>query len=222
MAPRRNVGETSARGASSIPPRKFMYKAERKMGYKKYLTSIREWLTEPSRVKFGLPVLSYESPKPKYPDDFFEIGLTSKNVYGVDLIIRKDNLFVVGFKPLNSGGCFEFYPEPSTPNLIPKSTILSFSGSYVDLKLKNPGLLNFNDNTLKNAIERVAHFDIKSYDDEIRKCIATLVITFCEGLRFENVADFIFRQMRSPQNKNLDSENLNYYIHNWSQFSRQL
>ena len=108
-----------------------------------------------------------------------------------------------------------FSSESETPKLIPKFPKLSFSGSYFDLKLSNSGLLNFNDTTIKNAIEIVGHFDPENYNKETQNCIATLVITFSESLRFENIANFISRQMKSPQNKILNSKKLNYYIHHW-------
>ena len=88
------------------------------MGYKYHLISIRNWLTDPSRIKFDLSVLIDECLKPKYPDEFSEIGLSSQKSLWCRFNTKKGQPFVVGFKPLNSEGYCEFSLEPETPKII--------------------------------------------------------------------------------------------------------
>lgn len=217
---RENSTSKTARGASEPTPRRFSFKAEMKMEYKRHLSSVREALTDPLRIKFGIPILMKEVERPIYPDYFFVICLSS-GPYILDLLLRRDNLYVIGFKPQNSKVYYLFDEQP-LPQIIPNSIKLTFTGSYLDLKISNPGNLNFNEYTVKHCIEIVSQFNHKNYTDETKNCIAVLIVAFSEAVRFDNIANFIFKQMKVPQNKSLGSENLDQYIHNWASLSRKI
>ncbi|KAJ4811166.1 rRNA N-glycosidase [Rhynchospora pubera] len=231
MAPKRkNSDKPSSSVAKTINVKRLSFKVKKKSGYKGYVNSLRSEFFIPSRIKHGIHVLPEEKP-PENPEEFIEACLQTDES-GVVLLIRKDNVYLVGFKSEEAEKYYSFddHKKKSIPDFLP-STKLDFSGNYPDL-VSPLSSLSFNEHTIVNAIKYLAKYKCrvekndgeheKVGDSEAKKHIACLIVIICEAIRMENVLSFISTQMRSVQSRNLGSVNLDEEVRQWATSSRKV
>lgn len=104
--------------ASRKPLKKFNFRVKRKCSYQHHINSIRTELSIRNRNRYGIPVLPEELTVPNYPNDFFEVHCTAGKTNGIDLLFRRDNLYLVGFRHKKSNSYYEFSDSAVIPNSI--------------------------------------------------------------------------------------------------------
>lgn len=196
--------------------KKFNFRVNRKCSYLHHINSIRTELSIRNRNRYGIPVLPEEFTVPNYPNDSFEVHCTAGKTNGIDLLFRRDNLYLVGFRHKKPNSYYEF----SDSAVIPNSIKLDYGGNYFDLSsLQN---LNFNDKSIISAVNVLRNYGPGNNDRKAQKCLATLIVAKSESVRFENVKNFIFKQLNNSNCKNLGSENLVRTMHSWAEKSRRI
>ncbi|KAJ4754367.1 rRNA N-glycosidase [Rhynchospora pubera] len=143
--------------SSNVPIQRFEFKVENKADYKKYIHLLWEQFIDPTRVQKGIPMLPVEK-EPTGPADFLEVLLQTEES-GVVLLLKRDNVYLVGFKAENSIEYYELRGKNSKSK-IPSSIPSIWSGiseNYLVLAPKLEQLL-FNEGTIRNAINLLANF----------------------------------------------------------------
>jgi hypothetical protein len=167
----------------------------------------------------------------------------------VTLIVRTDNLYVIGFRN-DTGQAYEFLHDNGRPPMIQGSIPLPFNGSYtggiapLDMvrafffacpevasqhnRLQILLFLVQADPILGPLAVQTAIRVLSAYDgrdsDEARRGLRVLIVNFIESIRINDIADRVGSLMRSPstdRDRRLTTRNINL-INNWGSLSSAL
>ncbi|KAK6517686.1 hypothetical protein TWF506_004868 [Arthrobotrys conoides] len=98
--------------------------------YHRLITELRSIAQDPGIFSHGIPVLPpQQNPPTRFLDMVLRTGLRA-----LRLRIRRDNLYLDGFRDENGTQWFEF-SNGGNQHLIKGSTFLGFNGSYINLKI---------------------------------------------------------------------------------------
>ncbi len=90
--------------------------------YREFISTLRQIAAEPGRVSNNRPVLP---PQERVPTVWLDVVLQTGDDdqrRRLRVRIRRDNLYVVGFRDEDGDTWYEFNERPDSPHLIPGST----------------------------------------------------------------------------------------------------
>nr|XP_010942712.2 60 kDa jasmonate-induced protein [Elaeis guineensis] len=139
------------------------------------------------RFSHNRPVLP---PQENPPKKWFDVVLRS-STSEITLRIRRDNLYLDGYRMENPKQWLEFGDRSSRQHLIPGSTFLGFDGGYDDLQRsaqENMEKISLGAEEIKKAVNQLA--TSTSGKDRARHLIV-VVQMICESIRFERISEFL-------------------------------
>ncbi|KAJ4771777.1 rRNA N-glycosidase [Rhynchospora pubera] len=192
--------------------------------YKEFIENLRNVVSDPERKKHGFLVLHDEMENPSLPEDFLDICLEIENK-SISLLMRKDNLYIVGYKPnkpKDEPNVFELRDrEGKYRRMIPNSKPLKICDNYGAFD-KPLHLLSFDIHSLSRAVEVLSKSTAGNFGKEVKISIMTLIVAISEAMRFELIVTFVSNQIVSHNPKTLGSENLDELILSWANKSRAI
>ncbi|KAL5204791.1 hypothetical protein ABZP36_009662 [Zizania latifolia] len=139
------------------------------------------------------------------------------------LLLRTDNLYVVGFRN-HAGQWFEFRPEEDGGQAtIQGATVLPFTGSYVGTNsigpLNTPSNVSMNVEAMEGAVRGLAETSTGK-EEKLKVWLRTLIVSFIESIRFTSVAAAVGEALRG-QRSELEQYHISQ-IRNWGDISTAL
>ncbi|XP_010940856.1 60 kDa jasmonate-induced protein-like [Elaeis guineensis] len=191
---------------------KFNVEDEGHRGYAQLIQRLRNTLR--ASYSHNRPVLP---PQHIPPNRWFDIVLRTGS-HAIRLRIRRDNLYLDGYRNENSEQWLEFGSNPS-PHLIAGSTFLGFDGDYDDLQRAarhRMERINLGQQQLITAVNLLA---TPTSGQERARSLIIVIQMICESIRFERISHHLatrFRESSPPPDWMLALE------HGWQDLSSAL
>jgi hypothetical protein len=189
--------------------------------YEMFIARLRNFVRDPDiELHSSLPTLLPQQKDDKTPPCFDLVLMTEH--YSITLRIRRDNIYMLGYKVTNGSKWYEF-ANKECYHFIPESTFLEFGDSYMALQnaaKRDRSEIKLGRAQLRTAVNELAKSKANSVDQASNLLIIVQII--CESLRFKYISRYIqqcyttWGEGMVPDDKMLELENC------WARRSREL
>jgi len=170
--------------------------------YRSFIEGLRQAFGDPGKFVFDRPVLRPQAP-PQGDDDWIDIVLRTSNSR-LRLKLRRDSLYLDGFRNDAESQWFEFTPEKGDQqHLISGSTFLGFGASYAAMESaagrEDRLAVALGQMPLSNAVDQLSKLEAPLTADSKRTANSLLVVVqmTCEAIRMQWISDYLAERWNS-------------------------